>query len=212
MDLTLRRRAIYTAMRPHFDDEALLNAINLWQAEYSHKQKFALSVFVARCCNTAQLKLERAKILGAIFVAMDLTSDELLPDPFVELNANNVFQPEIRQAQDHTTKVFTMLLQQMFLKFNKHDEAQLRAFLIDHLHEVKTDKMRLMYIREWLSSHTHDLEGTYGLEVLRQLINLVYVAMCQSAGPVKADQYLSQAIRETEPLSQEAGFKLHDLL
>ncbi|WP_152604125.1 hypothetical protein [Methylotenera sp. G11] len=212
MELTLRRRAIYTGMRPYFDDEALLNAINLWQAEYSHKQKFALSVFVARCCNTAQLKLDRPKILGAIFMAMDLASDELLPDPFVELNANNVFQPEIRQAQDHTTKVFTMLLQQMFLKFNKRDEEQLRKFLIDHLHEVKTDKMRLMYIREWLSLHTSDLEGTYELEVLRQLINLVYVAMCQSAGPVKADQYLSQSIRETEPLSQESGFKLHDLL
>jgi len=212
MELTLRRRAIYTGMRPYFDDQALLNAINLWQAEYSHKQKFALSVFVARCCNTTQLKLERPKILGAIFMAMDLASDELLPDPFVELNANNVFQPEIKQAQDHTTKVFTMLLQQLFLKFNKSEEQQLRKFLIDHLHEVKTDKMRLMYIREWLALHTHDLEGTYDLEVLRQLINLVYVAMCQSAGPVKADHYLSQSIKETEPLSLESGFRLHDLL
>jgi len=31
-------------------------------------------------------------------------------------------------------------------------------------------------------------------------------------GPVKADHYLSQSLRETEPLSLESGFRLHDLL
>jgi len=212
MELTLRRRAIYTGLRPYFDDESLLNAINLWQEEYSQKPKFALSVFIARCCDTAQLKIDRPKILGAIFMAMDLASDELLPDPLVELNANNVFQPGIKQAQDHKTKVFTTLLQQILLKFNKDDVKHIRKFLVDHLHEVKTDKVRLMYIREWLTSNTHTLDGTYDLDVLQQLINLGYVAMCQSVGPVKADQYLAQSIKETEPLSMELGFKLHDLL
>jgi hypothetical protein len=38
------------------------------------------------------------------------------------------------------------------------------------------------------------------------------MAMCELAGPVKADQFLGLAIKETEPLATEIGFRLHDLL
>ncbi len=56
MDLIHRRRAIYTGMRAYFDDHELYQAITLWQKDYSEKPKYALSVFVARCCSTPELK------------------------------------------------------------------------------------------------------------------------------------------------------------
>ena len=212
MELTLRRRAIYTGMRPYFDDHELLNAINIWQTEYSHKQKFALSVFVARCCNTPQLKQQRAMILGAIFMAMDSAPAKLLPDPFDELKVSGNLSLDTVHTQDHQTQVFKKLLEQVFMKFNEDDEKQIRNFLIEHLNQIKIDARRLMHIREWLASNTTTLAANYDLDIMQKLINLCYIAMCQFTGPVKADQYLAQAIKETEPLSLKLGFKLHELL
>jgi hypothetical protein len=213
MDLIFRRRAIFTGMRPYFDDHTLLDAINLWQSEYSQKPKFALSVFVARCCNSEVLKSERAKILKAIFMALELSPDELLPDPFVALQQQKTLSSENAEAHEaYQTTVFIKLLQQLFAKFNKDDEKSIRGFVIKHLAELETDKMRLMYIRDWFTMSAGTLEGQHDLAVLQKLVNLCYMAMCELAGPVKADQFLGLAIKETEPLANEIGFRLHDLL
>jgi hypothetical protein len=213
MDLIFRRRAIFTGMRPYFDDHTLLDAINLWQSEYSQKPKFALSVFVARCCNSEVLKSERAKILKAIFMALELSPDELLPDPFIALQQKKTLSSENAEAHEaYQTTVFIKLLQQLFAKFNKDDEKSIRSFVIKHLAELETDKMRLMYIRDWFTMSAETLEGQHDLDVLQKLVNLCYMAMCELAGPVKADQFLGLAIKETEPLATEIGFRLHDLL
>lgn len=212
-ELVLRRRAIYTGMRPYFDDQKLLGAINLWQAEYSHKPKFALSVFIARCCDSPELKDERAKILKSIFIALELAPDALLPDPYLELKpAKNVLATGEKADNPHQTVIFVALLNQLFAKFNKSDEKQIRNGVLAMLTEVKTDRMRMMYIREWFANNTQTLEGQFDLEILQKLVNLCYMAMCQQLGPVKADQYLAQAIKETESAAAETGFKLHDLL
>lgn len=212
MELAIRRRAIYTGMRPYFDNQELLDAINLWQTEYSQKPKFALSVFVARCCNSPHLKSQRSAILGAIFTAMDLPLSELLPDPFDEIKKNGTLTQDIERQQDPKTQVFVKLLEQIFLKLNESDEKRVRGFLIEHLHQIKTDKRSLMHIKEWLALSSECLAGSYDLEIMQKLINLCYVAFCNLIGPVKADQSLAQAIKETEPLSLELKFNLHDLL
>lgn len=213
MELIIRRRAIFTGMRPYFDDHKLLSAINLWQAEYSHKPKFALSVFVARCCDSEVLKSERAKILKAIFMALELSPDDLLPDPLIALKQEKSAANKNAEADEaHQTTVFIQLMQQLFAKFSKADEKHIRDFMIKHLAEFKMDKMRLMYIRDWLTMNAETLEGQHDMDVLQKLVNLCYMAICEQAGPVKADHFLGLAIKETEPLAIDVGFRLHDLL
>jgi len=211
-ETVLRRRAIYTGMRPYVDDAKLLDAIKLWQAEYSHKPKFALSVFVARCCDSPEHKEARANVLKSIFIAMELQPDALLPDPFLDLKV--VHKTAAGNPADATqqTKMFVVLMQQVFAKLQKADEKQVRLSIQAHLPELRTDRMRMMYLREWLAGSTQTLEGQFDLELLQKLVNCCYMAICQQLGPVKADQYLGQAIKETEPLAMEVGFKLHDLL
>jgi hypothetical protein len=172
-----------------------------------------LSVFIARCCDTPELKDERAKILKSIFIALELAPDELLSDPFVELKSvSKALAAGSTSDSPQQTVMFVALLNQLFSKFNKADEKQIRYIVLELLAEVKTDRMRMMYIREWFAKNTQILEGQFELEVLQKLVNICYMAMCQQLGPVKADQYLAQAIKETEPLASDAGFKLHDLL
>lgn len=212
MDLVLRRRAIYTGMRPYFDNQELLDAINLWETEYSNKPKFALRLFVAQCCNSPLLKSQRSKVLGAIFKAMDLPLAQLLPDPFDEIKVNGILTQDVERQQDHKTQVFIKLFGQLLLKLNDIDKKQTRLFLIENLYQIKIDKIRLSSLRDWFALDIVFLSGSYDLVTLQRLINLSYVALCQCAGPVKADQYLAQSIKETEFLSETLNFNIYDLL
>ncbi|MEQ1597918.1 MAG: hypothetical protein ABL880_00980 [Methylotenera sp.] len=217
MELLLRRRAIFTGMRPYFDDHELLEAIHLWQAEYAQKPKFALSAFVARCCSSPQLKAQRASILGAIFSAFDFPENKLLPDPLEVLKLSKDSVDAHHHVVDAKTKVFTELLVHILLKFNGLDQQLILNYLIAHLPKIKTDERRTMHLRVWLSRqidnlHANSLQANFSAEILQQLINISYVAMCEYAGPVRADQFLSQAMKETEPLAASLDFKLHDLL
>lgn len=211
MELVLRRRAIYTGLRPYFDDQELLSLIKIWQDDFSQKPKFALSVFVSRCCNTPQLKQDRAKILGAIFMAMDAPPSELLSDPFEDLKATDNSSTLSFENDDKTT-VFMTLLQQIFMHFDEQEEKKIRRFLIDNLNKIDADNRRLMHMQQWVIEKSTILAANYKIEDLQKLIHFTYVAMCEAVGPVKADQYLAQAVRKTESFAQKHHFKLHDLL
>ncbi len=211
MELVLRRRAIYTGLRPYFDDHELLSLIKVWQDDFSHKPKFALSVFVSRCCNTPELKENRAKILGSIFMAMDAPPSELLPDPLEDLKAADKASI-LGFENDNKTTVFINLLQQIFMNFDEAEEKKIRRILVDQLNQLDTDNRRLMHMQQWLLEKTTALAANYKIEDLQKLIHFTYVAMCEAAGPVKADQYLAQAAKETESYAQKLNFKLHDLL
>jgi hypothetical protein len=211
MELVLRRRAIYTGLRPYFDDQELLSLIKVWEDDFSQKPKFALSVFVSRCCNTPQLKQDRAKILGAIFMALDAPTSELLPDPFEDLKSSDNTS-NLAFENDGKTTVFMTLLQQIFMNFDEQEEKQIRRFLIDNLDKIDTDNRRIMHMQQWLFEKSMNLAANFKIEDMQKLVHFTYVAMCEVVGPIKADQYLAQAVKETESFAQKNNFRLHDLL
>lgn len=212
MDLIHRRRAIYTGMRAYFDDHELYQAISLWQKDYSEKPKYALSVFVARCCSTPELKEQRAKILGSIFNAMDMPIEQLLADPIDAMKAESSLPPAAQHVQDGKTQVFIHLFEQMLSKVNDHDERNIRQFVIDQSAKLEMDERRSMHLKQWLAKRRPILAANYSLPIMQKIIHYSYVAMCEQIGPVKSDQSLAQAIKETEPLAETLHFKLHDLL
>ena len=185
MELVLRRRAIYTGLRPYFDDQELLSLIKVWEDDFSQKPKFALSVFVSRCCNTPQLKQDRAKILGAIFMALDAPTSELLPDPFEDLKSSDNTS-NLAFENDGKTTVFMTLLQQIFMNFDEQEEKQIRRFLIDNLDKIDTDNRRLMHMQQWLFEKSMNLAANFKIEDMQKLVHFTYVAMCEVVGPIKA--------------------------
>ena len=212
MDLIQRRRAIYTGMRAYFDDHELYEAITLWQKDYADKPKYALSVFVARCCSRPELKTQRSKILGAIFDAMDLPDAALLPDPF-DGNKGAVKLPaKTEHVQDSKTRIFVQMFEQIVLKVNEKNEQDIRQFLLANMHLIETDVRRMMHLKQWLTKQSLDLAANYNTQILQSLIHLCYRALCEIIGPVKADQIFAQATKQTEPLAISLHFKLHDLL
>jgi len=214
MDLKLRRRAIYTGMRPYFEDQALLDALKLWQEKYSEMPKYAFTEFLSACCKTKELRQQRSSILSSIFKTMDLPEYELLPDPFDELNSDIVITTQSPTAQeiDHKTRVFMRFFEILMSKVSEKEAFTIRASLIKNSAKLDLDSRRKIILQEWLDKKRDTLEYAYELAMIRTIINFSYVAMCEYFGPVKSDQMLAQAIKATENIASELDVNLHDFL
>jgi hypothetical protein len=214
MDLILRRRAIYTGMRPYFEDDELLEALKLWQEKYSERPKYAFTEYLSVCCKTKELRQQRSSILSSIFKAMDLPERDLLADPFSELSSSTVktSQSVIHSEVDDVTKVFKKFFDILMSKVKDKEALAIKALIIKNMVNLDLDSRRKMILQEWLESKRETLECGYKLNEIRKIVNFSYVAMCEYFGPVKSDQILAQAINTAEPSASELGVNLHDFL
>ncbi len=212
MDITLKRRAVYTGLRPYLNDDELLNALKLWQVEFSGKPKFAFTAFLAVITNTDALRSKRTRILSSLLKSMELTEVDLLADPYDESTKQYKFAAEDMIAEDHTTTVFMHFFQQLQGKMDEKDAMGVRTYMIQHIATLHLNTRSNKQLTDWIDKKTNTLNGLFNLHCLRQVINLAYVGMCQLIGPVKTDQMLSQTIKEVEAFANERQVNLHDLL
>lgn len=212
MDLILRRRAIYTGLRPYFDDASLLEAIHLWQIKYSDKPKFAFAEFLSECCQDKALRAQRTNILSSIFKALDLPEHALLPDPFTIGLDDLADQSPTEKICDDTTILFVHFLDNLLKSLSEKDALYVRIHILNQFPSLRLDELRKAYFRDWLNHKLPKLPVSYDLAAMRQLINFSYVAMCELMGPVKADQLLAQGIKASEELAMQMEIPLHDFL
>lgn len=212
MDLKLRRRAIYTGMRPYFDDATLLEAMHLWQIKYSDKPKFAFTEFLSECCQDKALRAQRTNILSSIFKALDMPERELLPDPFDIGQDQLIHLSAVEKICDDTTILFVHFLDNLLKLLADKEALGVRIYILNQFPNLRLDELRKAFLRDWLDKRASKLPVTYELNVMRQLINFAYVAMCELKGPVKADQLLSQAIKSSEEFAKQMEIPLHDFL
>ena len=212
MDIALKRRAVYTGLRPYLNDDELLNALKLWQVEFSGKPKFAFTAFLAVITNTDALRSKRTRILSSLLKSMELAGVDLLADPYDETTKQYQFAAEDLIAEDHTTTVFMHFFEQLQEKMDEKDAIGVRAYMIQHVANLHLNTRSNKQLTDWIDKKTNTLNGLFNLHCLRQVINLAYVGMCQLIGPVKTDQMLSQTIKEVEAFANERQVNLHDLL
>jgi hypothetical protein len=222
MDLKLRRRALYTAMRPYFDDAELLAALQLWQDSYSDKPKFAFTEFLSVCCKTKELRSQRTSILSAIFKAMDLPEAQLLPDPLgVHVDADtgkmSMQAKETETAQkapiaNQSTKIFVHFFELLLSQLGDSEALGVRVFVIKHSEQLAMSMIQKNMLSDWLEKKIPTLSIEYELAILRCLVNFAYIVLCEYKGPVKADQLLAKTIKNAEPLANQLQVNVHDFL
>jgi hypothetical protein len=212
MDLVLKRRAVYTGLRPYLNDDELAVALKLWQVEYSAKPTFAFTAFLAVITNTDTLRKKRTRILSSLLKAMELTDVDLLADPFNESTKQYQFSATDVMIEDGTKTVFIHLFEKMQEKMSEKDAVGVRAYIIQHIEKLNLNTRNNKHLADWIDRKSDTLNGLYNLNSLRHVINLAYVAMCQLIGPVKTDQLLAQTITEVEAFANTQQVNLHDFL
>lgn len=215
MDIQLRRRAIYTGLRPYLNDEALKDALILWQDEFVDKPTFAFTEFISTICKSKELRTQRTNILASLLKSLELPESALLADPFDRATQTMVISPQaqVTVKDNHVTDtIFELLFESLVKKLKESDEYGVRAYVIKHRATLKLDERRSGELNDWIDKKIGHLTLNYELSHFRQILNLVYVALCESQGPVKADQLLAIAIKEVMPEADKLDVNVHEFL
>ena len=94
---------------------------------------------------------------------------------------------------------FTALSQRLFKTAPAQIDRSLRLYLMDTVPKLKMGSDSIHALRLWTGT---DMEAPptslLTIEDMQQVINLIYSALCEYVGPVKADRQLTMAVRFLE--------------
>lgn len=217
INLSHRRRAIYTGLKPFLSPVELMEAMKRWEIEYSNKPTYAVNVFIARCCVTPELKARRSEMIRSVIHAMEMDERLLLPDPGSQISVTdfekiNRRDKEVSSSVDIQTRMFSLLVDRYFALLGREMSKAIRAKVATRIFEVDTQERRISAMQDWLVSKTAQLDTSFYIDFLQQVFNLIYVESCDAVGPVKADSSLAMALRTVEPIAAESSFNLRQLL
>lgn len=186
-DIDIRRRAIYTGLKPFMEEEQLLDALLHWESHYSTAPRFTLQRFVSELCGEGTLRSRRADVLLSLVQAMSMPSQSLLPAPLQRTGVS----PSVSISE---TMAFEVLMNALMDATNKDQYYSLR---LDLLASLDARKMPIQFCHSltcWLGEKAPlDVTGV-GTVLLRAMVSRAYVILCEREGPVIADRILAAAV------------------
>lgn len=184
-DIALRRRAIYTGLKPYMEEPALLDALLHWESHYANAPRFTLQRFVSELCREGELRLRRADVLLSLVQAMSMPAQSLLPDPMQGMRRET-------HRLDDEMRAFQMLTETL-LEATSNARYSLRLDLIASLDTRKMPTQVAHALHRWLADKAALQLSGVDINVLRAFVNRSYVILCEREGPVAADRMLARA-------------------
>lgn len=186
-DISLRRRAIYTGLKPFLEEDALHDALLFWEERYAAAPRFTLQRFVAELCREGELRTRRSAVLLSLVQAMSLPVSSLLPDPLQRSSPT----PNASALQ---TVAFEALVNALLEESGQSQHYSLRLDLLASLDPRRLPPPVCRALQHWLGNKsTLNLPGC-DPDILRALVNRIYVILCERAGPVVADRMLACSV------------------
>ncbi|AMO67884.1 hypothetical protein DOK_02636 [gamma proteobacterium BDW918] len=191
--LSDRRRAIYTGLKPFFDDASLMQAVTHWENRYADQPSLALQRYVADICQNPALKDKRASILRSLLHAMAQDSDELLADPRGPEAATS------NTAETASASVtYGMLMLAMMGQVDESLQHKLRIELFAALRQRQLPLAILEALQNWLGTRQPLKLNNAPPALLQKLLNQYYVLLCENLGPVRADNILARGVAQVQ--------------
>jgi hypothetical protein len=214
MNLELRRRAIYTGLKPFLNATEMAQALSMWETDFSSKPPYALASFVTRCCTTDDLRRIRTQILRALITALEAPESLLLSDPGSQVGKYTMADDEDSSAivLDAKNSIFVALSKALWMAVDEATEKSTVDFILRNLVHLQLKAEQSRKLRDWLINRNTTFPCNFELSTLQKLINLNYIALCEYYGPVKADKLLSAATHATGTEAIQRQFNIHDLL
>lgn len=207
------RRVVFTAMRPYLDDVELQNAMTVWQEKYAQQTTHTFTQFLSETCRSITLKRNRPVILSAIMKAITLPENGLLADPLNAQTSELDILASYQSQHAEENLVFVQFVAALLKSLGDDVALSVSAYLMKHIStKLKLSQQQTVALKAWVHQSTPDLKAAFDNKQKREMINILYVALCQYVGPVKADQLLLLALKETESLAKAHAVDLHDYL
>lgn len=218
MDLSTRRRAVFTVLSDYVQDDALWQALAQWEAGYSGQSQFELNKFLANCSYIDAIAKNRTAIYRQmIALLMAPENQRLKPDPIRELElykkqgftAQKLSRTKTLTLQDIQSKpAFSALTAELLDAVRSDTQQRLKRYLQDQMASLQLEQGVRMGVMLWLDERDKLPDMQIDLLTMRKLVNTLYIGLCESLGPVQADQILNAAAARVTRLHANAGLLL----
>lgn len=208
MELTQRRRVVYTALKPFFNETELQVSLQLLNEIYAEKQAFGLNTFVSKCCKATGHLALRAEIFRSFVATMRLPAYQLLADPDFSPELSSTLQAN----PDEKTLAFCQFSRQLLSLVDSQTQRAIHMSLLQLARSQSMAPTALHLLQKWLDEPESSLTINLAQPVLQILINQMYITLCEAFGPVEADQKLAKAIVLTEKNTENLSFNIRGLL
>jgi len=214
--ITLRRRALYTALHAYLDENALWEALLHWEACYAAQAAFPVQRFLSDILTTPELRSQRPQILRSVVQALAWPEARLLPDPGERLwayrighRATHAPTPTSTPAAvaapvtgarsdargDPLIDAATSFVGRLLDAVDAREQSALRVQVSMALEESRLSLATRRALQTWLQQRNPQVLNGMGAAELRHLVSAVYVGLCEQLGPVTADATLDRALR-----------------
>jgi hypothetical protein len=201
MKLVYKRRAIYTVLAEVISEQQLLDVMWHWQDFYSEKSQFELNHFLSDCKNIPEIANSRSILYRKIIALLVTENKEILADPLPLMLAyqqdKNVFDNVPTVNNENWSEVFTTVMTELFSQLRSDTQHSVSRYVAQHLTKLKLPQSLAYSFHVWTDQRHLIVTHEANRAQLKQLLNLTYIAICEFIGPVKADQFLSDAIKKS---------------
>lgn len=202
---SLKRRAVYTGLKPFLDVTPLMEAIAYWEQNYADSPRFTLQRFVADICREHNLRDQRSDVLLSLVQSMNMPATALLPDPHAD-------QADSKPQGNTAARGFCLLMSTLMENIPAQHRHSIRLDLYASIDQRKLPPALANAMQGWLGNDRPLQLNSAPEEILRALVNRTYVVLCERLGPVEADRLLAAAINQSQAHSPELGVAMAELL
>lgn len=232
MNKLQRRKAVFTALSKFFQSDQLVTILKCWDEEFSEQPVYALNAFISRFIYDCEPPVSRTDVFREIIYQLR-QPDELLLEIPDQLNrattgnsdldrrresieilherqvvANHQVMEKRKKPLPVELRVFVRFMDGLFEQLPENLELAVRNSLIEKLGKQRMSINTRSALHTWLQGETLEI-NTVKLELLRDLVGVYYIEVCERVGPVKTDAvlaYQAQVVQETEDGEQYSPY------
>lgn len=197
-DLSFKKRALYTGLRPFLKENELMEALIIWEDRYVHQPKFSLRYYTADLAKRLKRERDEKVMLLNLVVSMNKPESELLPDPSPALRIykKNRVQNREMETQLREIQAVSLLIDKWLELVQSPATIDIGQFVTNNVDRLNLDPDLTVEFTRWMQNNQYRMQPPrVRLQDLRRLINLFYVGFSEYLGIKRTDHLLKEAVQ-----------------
>lgn len=196
-----KRIAVEQALANYISGPILARALLLWDEKYAQQPTFALQHYLRELCAQGELVHLRSRLLQALVQSFSSLQDNLQANQLRTSTARRKqLQAQAQLRSSPEMAAFMDLVDNLISNAGDELSTRVRFYTLENLPALRIASNERWALHAWLSQINPLIEAALPLAAMQQVINLVYVALCEYLGPVRTDQLLQDAVSNTQRL------------
>lgn len=183
----------------YMTDDELASALELWQKQYQHQAIEKVSFFVFEIASTSSLRKVKKEIEQALYNGLQqIQVPEIDAQQAKAEIVKKIEQPIPIQTPVVDVQGVSFLLGQLLQALQAQDFQQVIQAIEIYIREEGISDQIGQELLRWLVERRQLNIITSDVNIVRQVVNVLYSVLCDDCGPVKADRIMAQAMAQTE--------------